>query len=252
MACQRPGRLVLGGLPVVLGFVLPTAYLVNESVKRLNLVGSISSALLQALGNTVLVAVSATVLPVACGWDAGWAGRSLRESTRRLLPRACVRMASLGYAVPGTVLAIGLLPPLLLGRSGRWAKCCSISGLLLMGSSAALRAGVCHPLSGDSGCAASSAGLLRIPPSLEQASRLLGESSGRTLWRVHLPLLETRPGRQRLAGVCGHHERAAPPCCCARSTLKPWPPGCMPKPPWHLRRRCGGGAGHCADRLAAR
>jgi iron(III) transport system permease protein len=34
------------------------------------------------------------------------------------------------------------------------------------------------------------AGLTRIPPSLEQASRLLGETSGGTLWRVHLPLLK--------------------------------------------------------------
>ena len=182
------GALVLGGLPVVLGFVLPTAYLINESVKRLNLVGSISSALLQALGNTVLVAVSATVLTVACGLMLAWAGRSLRESTRRLLPRACVRMASLGYAVPGTVLAIGLLPPLL------WAdrvlgQVLQYSGLLLMGSSAALVLAyairfLAIPAGGIE------AGLLRIPPSLEQASRLLGESSGRTLWRVHLPLLK--------------------------------------------------------------
>ncbi len=33
------------------------------------------------------------------------------------------------------------------------------------------------------------AGLARIPPTLEQASRLLGETAGSTLRRVHLPLL---------------------------------------------------------------
>ena len=37
---------------------------------------------------------------------------------------------------------------------------------------------------------AAPAGEASAPPSLEQASRLLGESSGRTLWRVHLPLLK--------------------------------------------------------------
>ena len=63
------------------------------------------------------------------------------------------------------------------------------SGLLLMGSSAALVLAyairfLAIPAGGIE------AGLLRIPPSLEQASRLLGESSGRTLWRVHLPLLK--------------------------------------------------------------
>jgi len=33
------------------------------------------------------------------------------------------------------------------------------------------------------------AGLSRIPPAIEQASRLLGETTGGTLRRVHLPLL---------------------------------------------------------------
>ena len=40
------------------------------------------------------------------------------------------------------------------------------------------------------------AGLARIPPSLEQASRMLGETSAGTLRRVHLPLL--RPGASAL------------------------------------------------------
>ena len=52
------------------------------------------------------------------------------------------------------------------------------------------------------------AGLARIPPSLEQASRMLGETSAGTLRRVHLPLLRG-PGGQRAAGVRGRHEGTA-------------------------------------------
>ena len=61
-------------------------------------------------------------------------------------------------------------------------------GLLLMGSMGAL---VCayaiRFLAISTG--AIEAGLARIPPSLEQASRMLGETSAGTLRRVHLPLL---------------------------------------------------------------
>ena len=178
----------LGAIPVAIGFVLPTAYLASETIKRLSQVGGVSSALLQALGNTLLVASSATVLAVGCGLMLAWAGRTLRESARWQLPRMCVRIASIGYAVPGTVLAIGLLTPLLFADRVL-GQLLGYSGLLLMGSMAALMLAyvirfVAIPAGGIE------AGLTRIPPSLEQASRLLGETSGGTLWRVHLPLLK--------------------------------------------------------------
>lgn len=178
----------LGAVPVLIGFVLPTGYLVHETIKRLSQVGGVSSALMQALGNTLLIAGSATLLAVACGLMLAWAGRSLRESARWQLPRACVRIASLGYAVPGTVLAIGLLTPLLFADRVL-GHVFGHSGLLLMGSMGALMLAyvirfVAIPAGGIE------AALTRIPPSLEQASRLLGETSGGTLRRVHLPLLK--------------------------------------------------------------
>jgi len=116
-----------------------------------------------------------------------WAGRTLRESSGFNPGRACARIASLGYAVPGTVLAIGLLTPFVWIDTAV-AKVFGTGGLFLMGSMGAL---VCayaiRFLAISTG--ALEAGLARIPPSLEQASRLLGESSAGTLRRVHLPLL---------------------------------------------------------------
>lgn len=112
----------------------------------------------------------------------------MRESARFNLPRACVRLASLGYAVPGTVLAIGLLTPLLF-TDRMLGQVFGYPGLLLMGSTAGLViAYVIRFVAIPAGSI--EAGLTRIPPSLEQASRLLGESSGGTLRRVHLPLLK--------------------------------------------------------------
>ncbi|MCZ8441956.1 ABC transporter permease [Achromobacter xylosoxidans] len=178
---------VLGWIPVVVGFVAPALYLVVETYKRLHLVGGVSSQLLNGLGNTLIVAFSATLVTLVCGLVVAWAGRTLRESAGFNPGRACARVASLGYAVPGTVLAIGLLTPFVWIDTAV-AKVFGGNGLFLMGSMAAL---VCayaiRFLAISTG--ALEAGLARIPPSLEQASRLLGESSAGTLRRVHLPLL---------------------------------------------------------------
>jgi len=179
--------LTLGAIPVVLGFVAPAAYLLNETWKRLHRVGGVSDQLLAGLTNTLIVAVVATVLTLLCGLLLAWAGRALREGAGNVPARAFSRIASLGYAVPGTVLAIGLLSPLLLADR-LLGFVLDSTGLLLMGSSAALvLAYVIRFLAIPVGSV--EAGLLRIPASLEQASRLLGESPGGTLRRVHLPLL---------------------------------------------------------------
>lgn len=178
---------VLGWIPVIIGFVAPALYLVVETYKRLHLVGGVSNQLLNGLGNTLIVAFSATIVTLLCGLIVAWAGRTLRESAGFNPGRACARVASLGYAVPGTVLAIGLLTPFVWIDTAV-AKVFGGGGLFLMGSMAAL---VCayaiRFLAISTG--ALEAGLARIPPSLEQASRLLGESSAGTLRRVHLPLL---------------------------------------------------------------
>ncbi|WP_291377084.1 MULTISPECIES: iron ABC transporter permease [Achromobacter] len=178
---------VLGWIPVLIGFVAPALYLVVETYKRLHLVGGVSDQLIGGLSNTLIVASSATVVTLLCGLIVAWAGRTLRESAGFNPGRACARIASLGYAVPGTVLAIGLLTPFVWIDSAV-ARVFGGTGLFLMGSMGAL---VCayaiRFLAISTG--ALEAGLARIPPSLEQASRLLGETSGGTLRRVHLPLL---------------------------------------------------------------
>ena len=87
--------------------------------------------------------------------------------------------------MPGTVLAIGLLTPFV------WID--TAVGRLFGGGGLADglhgRAGVrlCDPLPGYLH-RRHRGGLARIPPSLEQASRMLGETSAGTLRRVHLPL----------------------------------------------------------------
>ncbi|SEJ54143.1 MULTISPECIES: iron ABC transporter permease [unclassified Variovorax] len=172
-------------LPVLIGFVAPALYLVWESAKRLRQGGGISHGLVASLGNTLALAAGVTVAAVAAGLVVAWAARS--QGSRPNRARWQARAATLGYAVPGTVLAIGLLTPALAFDSAL-ATAFGWQGLPLMGAGVVLVVAcairfLAMPVGGIE------AGLARIPPAIEQASRLLGETTAGTLRRVHLPLL---------------------------------------------------------------
>ncbi|MGI2069613.1 ABC transporter permease [Shewanella baltica] len=115
---------------------------------------------------------------------------------RRISPRPSdalpSRLASTGYALPGTVLAIGVLVPLtmldfaindladLLGLNG--------PGLILTGSVVALIFAFCVRFVAIAiGSVESS--YKRISPSLDMVSLTMGQSPRQLLQRVHLPLL---------------------------------------------------------------
>ncbi|RLM19531.1 iron ABC transporter permease [Brenneria alni] len=103
-----------------------------------------------------------------------------------------LRLAGLGYVVPGTILAIGLLIPLAafnhgINRLVSWVNLPS-SGLLLSGMLFALVIAYCLRFSAVMiGRVESS--MSRIPPSLDGVGRTLGSSPSQLLKRVHLPLL---------------------------------------------------------------
>ncbi|KWA83113.1 iron ABC transporter permease [Burkholderia ubonensis] len=181
------GAAALGWLPVLLGFGAPAAYLAVETGKRLHLVGGVSAQLLTGLANTLTIALAATAATLACGLVVAWAARAQRDSAGTGPARVGARIASLGYAVPGTVLAIGLLLPLAAADRAIGAAL-GRDGLILMGSAAALVIAYAVRFLAIS-AGSIEAGLARIPPSLEQAARSLGETAGGTLRRVHLPLL---------------------------------------------------------------
>lgn len=179
--------LALGLVPVLIGFVIPAAYLCVQAWERLNQSAGVSRALLGSLYNTLLVASLATLITVCLGLMIAWAGRTLRESAWRQPARGFARLGSLGYAVPGTVLAIGLMTPAMLIEN-------LVGGLLgtqklfLMGSTGLLIIAYCIRFLAIP-IGAVEAGLTRVPASIEHAARTLGERPGATLRRVHLPLL---------------------------------------------------------------
>lgn len=176
---------VLGSLPVFIGFIAPAAYLLWETVKRLQMGEGVSAGLVTSLGNTLGLASGVTVTAVLAALVVAWTARS--AGSRRNGARWQSRVASLGYALPGTVLALGLLTPAL-AFDAALGTVFGLDGLPLMGAGVVLVV-ACAIRFLAMPVGSIEAGLARIPPALEQASRLLGETANGTLRRVHLPLL---------------------------------------------------------------
>lgn len=192
----------LGWFPVLVGFIAPAIFLGHESWKHLHYSGQVSSQLISSAINTVSIALVATFLTIVAGLIIAWGARTVGYSYRSRLSSSFVRLASIGYAIPGTVLAIGLLSLFVFTDQIVSAVHAlfyegSAPRLFLMGSMAALViAYMIRFLAISAG--GLEAGLARIPPSVEQASRLLGESPLGTLRRVHLPLLRPALGAAAL------------------------------------------------------
>ncbi|WP_245895090.1 ABC transporter permease [Devosia submarina] len=176
----------LGLAPIAIGFAGPALYLVVAAIRRIEFAG-FSSSLLRATLNTVSVSAIATLAILSVGFAVAYVARihAARWSA------TAMRLASIGYAVPGTVLAIGILVPVAavdrtLGSA--WHAWTGLpGGLLLLGSGAALVYAYSARFMAIS-VGGIEAGLSRIPPAYDHASRTLGHPAIGTLLRVHLPL----------------------------------------------------------------
>ncbi|CAK9885023.1 MAG: hypothetical protein XXXJIFNMEKO3_01415 [Candidatus Erwinia impunctatus] len=178
----------LVALPVVLGFIAPFVFLLWESAKRLIDSSPLSPLLPSALQNTLALAAGVTFVVMIVSLVVAWNARVMAVGNPcQRVRRGILRIASLGYALPGTLLANGFLTPAL--ALDKWiASVFDIRGLPLM--SAGIFLVICCAIRFQTiGIGALDAGLMRISPALEQASRSLGETGGGTFRRVHFPLL---------------------------------------------------------------
>ncbi len=182
------GAFLVCGLPTLLGFLLPVGLLCYLSVTSGHAL--FESRTLTLMRNTVILgglgAVVATVIALVMAYAA------------RLHPGAIAtwvnRLAGMGYALPGTVIAVGILIPLARFDNAidAWAR--SVfgvsTGLIFTGTIASLiYAYVVRFLSVSLN--AVDAGLTRVTPNMEAAARALGAGPTATLWRVHAPILST-------------------------------------------------------------
>ncbi len=168
-------------LPVTIGFALPAGVLAWRSFAHFELL--LDTAFLLNAFRTAALAGCAATLAVATGFFLVYGARAARSN----VPRQLARMASLGYAVPGAVLAIGVLIPMLaidralasLGLTSTLFLAGSVVGLLVayLVRFAAIPYG------------AIDSGFSRITPTMEMAARTLGQTRTGAFRRVQLPLV---------------------------------------------------------------
>ncbi len=173
--------------PVVFGFVAPGAVL---------LAYALGGPPVTAGGDFVDYALNSLTLSVAAALVAVAFGLFLAYGVRLgggVALRWAVRVAGVGYAVPGAVLAVGVLIPLAAFDNtvdGFMRGTFGVStGLLLSGTLFALVfAYVARFLALSLG--AVEVGLGKITTGMDGAARTLGRGPGRTLWAVHLPMMK--------------------------------------------------------------
>lgn len=173
-------------LPVLIGFVMPAGLLLHLALTDGD--AQFGMRFFTLAGNSVMVSGLTATLAVALAVLVAYA--------RRLDPRPLTRGAhwavELGYALPGSVIAVGLLIPVaradnllaqwLLSTFG-WH-----TGLIFTGTIAAL-VFACLVRFMTSALQTVDSALHRVTPHMDDASRSLGLTPAQSLRRVHLPLL---------------------------------------------------------------
>ena len=169
-------------LPIVLGFVIPAVTLALYAADNVNAVTQAKFA--QLALNSVLLAMTAGVGVTLIAWVLAYVKR-LRPSR---LTHGLIRISTLGYALPGILLAVALLKPV--GGFDAWLMdtWSGLSTPLLSGSLLLLLyAYVCRFLtvayqSVDSGFAG-------ISHDIDAAARTLSTTTSEMIRKIHFPLL---------------------------------------------------------------
>ena len=180
------GALAACALPPLFGFVLPGAQLLLWTLRSWR--ETVDERFVQLVVNSVAMAAAAALLALMLAL--------LFAYTQRLRPgrlvRAATRIASLGYAVPGTVIAVGVMLPFawLDNTIDAWMREMfgMSTGLLLSGTLVALMFAYMVRFLAVSLQTVES-GIGRITQAMDEAGRSLGHRTHEVVLRVHAPML---------------------------------------------------------------
>ena len=178
--------IIVCSLPLLLGFILPAVLLLKMALTE----GDAQFGerfILLARNSFVLASITAGIAVLLALLLAY--GARLSKTT---LANALNRLVGLGYAVPGAVIAVGVLIPVTRldnWLAGQWLLWFGYNpGLLLTGGIAALIYAYLVRVLGVALHSIESS-LAKITPSMDDAARSLGLGQSETLRRVHAPML---------------------------------------------------------------
>lgn len=175
-------------VPVLVGFLLPSGILLNLALQGGDsLWGSrFIGYAWNSLGLATVAALIAVGLAVVLSY-----GVRMHDTT---FARVASRVASMGYAIPGSVVAVGILIPFawLDNALNTWLNnhYGYIIGLVFSGSAfILLYAYVVRFLAVSFNAVEASLG--KVTPSMDAASRTLGQTAGGTLRHIHTPMMRS-------------------------------------------------------------
>ncbi len=185
---QKWGLTLFCALPVTAGFILPLIILIKLSIQYFEV--SWTEDFRRYALNSFMLSSIAAIAAVSVALLVAYT-RRLNSHNRKILLAS--RIASLGYAVPGAVLAVGIIIPFaafdnwLDALMRRWFD--YSTGLILSGTLfAVVFAYVVRFLAISIGSIESS--LSKVSESMDMAARTLGYSRTQVLTRFHLPLIK--------------------------------------------------------------
>jgi iron(III) transport system permease protein len=173
-------------VPVAVGFAIPLAVLTDMAISAGR--SPFSPRYIGYVQNSLTLASITAFVTVAAAIIIGFCARIAPSLAARFSAAA----AGIGYAVPGGVIAVGLLVPFaaLDNAVDAWARAnFNVStGLFFTGSIGLLIvAYMVRFIAAALG--AFDTGISAIKPNIDAAARTLGRTSGRMLVEIHLPLL---------------------------------------------------------------
>lgn len=172
---QAAGALLCCLTPLTIGFILPLLQLLRWAA--LSLDGFGNAGMWRRMGHSLALSLGAAAVLTVVSVLLVYAGRL--HPLRGL--RQLIRVASMGYAVPGAVIAVGVMMLFgLLERRFDWLR---LSGTVFAIGFAYVVRFLAVPMQPVR------AAMDRVCGSLDAASRLLGRSPGNTLFRINLPLI---------------------------------------------------------------
>ena len=180
------GAMVLCGLPVVLGVIVPVVALsIMATGSEQNL---FSPRYVRFVANSLTLAAIAALVTVAAAILLGSLNR-LRETRSAA---AALYVARIGYAVPGGVIAVGLIVPFAAFDNAldAWMRASfDVSTGLLFTGSIWLLIGAYMIRFLAAALGAYEGGIATVSRNIDAASRVLGENSIGTVRRIHVPIL---------------------------------------------------------------
>ncbi|MGR5131232.1 ABC transporter permease [Vibrio alfacsensis] len=172
---------------VAIAFIFPLLQLVDYAITYF--AQSWTPEFREYAWNSLVVSIIAAIIGVVIALVVNFSQRVNGGRTSLVF----MRLSSMGYAVPGTVLAIGVMVAVLFmdHRVNDFAKAMEWSrpGLIFSGSMFALIFAMVVRFSAVA-IGSVESNLNKISPSLDMASRTMGCTPNTMLWRVHFPLVK--------------------------------------------------------------